>query len=165
MFDFSRSILQPPTFPSLQLGTYHTSPPSVLHPAHLCLPTADPSLCSFIFALQLLPKIHLCPPRRKTLHPPYALTPCPSAFFSSFPALVLPTEEPQSTSAFYNGMRTAQEHKSLLLSQQPASSSSSSSWLLHPLSLQLLDPVQLQLLSSFHWHLLWFLNILRHFLS
>lgn len=164
MCDFGRSILQPPISPSLQLGTYHTSPPSVLHPAHLCLPTADPRLCSFIFALQLLPKTHLCPPRKKTLHLPCALTPCPSASFFSFPALVLQTEVPQSTGG-QPSTREWELHKNINLCSSPTTwpliqlffLAFASSFLAAPKSL----PVQLQLLFRFHWNLLRFLNMLR----
>lgn len=66
VFDFGRSILQPPTSPSFQLCTYSISP-------HSELILQIPGFCCFISALQLLPKIHPCPGSRKALHPPVHL--------------------------------------------------------------------------------------------
>lgn len=135
---------------------------SVLHPARLCFQLHIPGFCFFIIALQLLPKIHLYGPNRKTLHPPYALTPCPSVSFSSLPAPVLPAEEPQSLQPSNTEWEL---HKNNNLCSSPTCLLIQLSFLAFASSfLQALRslPVQLQLLFSFHWNLLRFLNhILR----
>lgn len=99
-----------------------------------------------------------------SLHLPCAFTPCPSASFSSFPALVLQTEVPQSTGG-QPSTREWELHKNINLCSSPTTwpliqlffLAFASSFLAAPKSL----PVQLQLLFRFHWNLSRFLNMLR----